>query len=154
MAVVTTVTLNHPEIRSLLTDRASIIGRRVQRFAQAFAPRESGKLASSIFVVVGQLPHAVYADIGTQLNYGLYQHEGTGIYAGRGMIRARDGGVMRFRPGPSTGPLRRGRRRRARSARPWVFASAVKGVPPNPFLVQALSAVLGPGIRMRRTRGR
>jgi hypothetical protein len=154
MAVITTVTLNHPEIRALLTDRATIIGRRVHRFAQAFAPRESGRLASSIFVVVGQLPHAVYADIGTPLNYGLYQHEGTGIYAGRGMIRARAGRVMRFRPGRSTGPLPRGVEHPERQARPWAYAMAVKGVPPNPYLVQALSAALGPGIRMRRTRGR
>lgn len=154
MAVVTTVTLHHAEIRALLTDRATIIGRRVHRFAAAFAPRESGRLASTLFVLVGQLPHAVYADIGTPLDYGLYQHEGTGVYAGRGMIRSRTGRAMRFRPGRSTGPLRRGAQHPARQDRPWAYAMAVKGVPPNPYLVQALSAVLGPGIRMRRTRGR
>jgi hypothetical protein len=154
MAVFVTVRLNHPEIVALLTDRAYRIGRRVHRLAQAYAPRESGRLASSLFVTAGTTGAHVFADVGTFLPYGLYQHEGTGVYAGRGMIRARPGKVMRFRPGRAVGPLRAGESHPPASARGWVYARAVKGVPPNPFLVQALNDVVGGVARVQRIRVR
>lgn len=154
MAHSVTVTLNHAEIASLLTDRAWQIGRRVHRFAQAHAPRETGRLAGSIFVVVRYSPGTVYAEIGTNVKYGLYQHEGTGIYAGRGYIRPKTGKYMRFKPGRPTGPLPQGVGHKSRGARPWVYAKKVKGVPPNPFLTQALTDVVGPVARIRRGRAR
>lgn len=154
MSHTVSVTLNRPEIATLLVGRARRIGQAVRRGAARRAPKESGRLAGSLFVVVGYVPGIVFAEIGTHLDYGLWQHEGTGIYAGRGMIRSKTGKVMRFKPGRRVGPLPKGVSHPSRAARPWVFARAVKGLPPNPFLVQALNDVVGPVARISRGTGR
>lgn len=151
MAVVVTVTLNHPEIYALLTDRVRRIGNRVQNVARRRAPKDTGALAGSIHVVVNSAPGFVFADIGSNLDYALWQHEGTGIYAGRGYIRPKRARVLRFKPGRQIGPVRgsgkfsRGRK----SGGGYVYAQKVKGTPPNPYLVSALYSVVGGSGRIR-----
>lgn len=154
MAHTVAVKLNHAEISALLTTRTWQIGNKVQHRAQMRSPRESGRLAASIYLVVRHVPGVVFAEIGTRVKYGLYQHEGTGIYAGRGYIKPKTRTIMRFRPGRATGPLPQGQEHPARSARPWVYAKRVKGVPPNPFLTDALNDVVGTAARIRRGRSR
>jgi hypothetical protein len=150
MAVVVTVTLNRPEIYALLTDRARRIGNRVQNVARRRAPKDTGALAGSIHVIVGAAPGFVFADIGSNLRYAIWQHQGTGIYAGRGYIRPRTAKVMRFKPGRKAGPLRgSGLYNRGRRASGYVYARKVKGTPPNPFLVSALYSVVGGSGRIR-----
>lgn len=152
MAYTTAVKLNHSEIADLLTTRTWLVGNKVQHRAQIRAPRESGRLSASIYLVVRHVPGVVFAEIGTRVKYGLYQHEGTGIYAGRGYIYPKTRTFMRFKPGRMAGPLPRGVQHPARSARPWVYARKVKGVPPNPFLTDALNDVVGAMARIRRGR--
>src|SRR5688572_17104741 len=145
MAVIVTVTLNRPEIYALLTDRVRRIGNRVQNVARRRAPKDTGALAASLHTVVGAAPGFVFADIGSNLDYALWQHEGTGIYAGQGYIRPKRARVMRFKPGRKIGPVRgsgkfsRGRRQTGG----FVYAHKVKGTPPNPYLVSALFSVVG-----------
>lgn len=168
MAIISITTeLNRPEIHALLTDRVRRIGNRVQNVARRRAPKDSGSLAASIRVSVGvgavssnggSPSGFIFADIGSSLDHAIWQHEGTGIYAGRGYITAKSGRVMRFKPGRRPGPLRgsgKFDRGRARSGG-YVFAKKVKGVPPNPYLVTALVAVVGGSgrIRMFSRRGR
>lgn len=155
MTVVVTVSLNHAEIQALLHRRVSLIGVKVQAVARRRAPRATGKLSGSISMSANAGGRAVYADIGTPLQYGLYQHEGTGIYATGRPIRPRRAKYMRFMPGRPVGPLQGGgkfTRGRRRSGPGWVFAKQVRGVPPNSFLTTALADVVGvhPGTRIRR----
>lgn len=150
MSYTTNVDLNHAEIAALLLARAEQLGSRVHRFAQAYSPRESGRLAGSLYLRVRYRPGLIYAEVGTSLAYGMYQHEGTGIYAGRGLIHAKTRRYMKFRPGRFRGPLVKGAEHPARANRPFIYARTVKGVPPNPFLVQALTDVVGSVARIRR----
>lgn len=151
-----TVDLNRPEIYALLTDRARRIGNKVQNVARRRAPTDTGKLAASIHVVVGSAPGFVFADIGTNLDYGLYTHEGTGIYGSGRPIRPVRARVMRFRPGKTPRPQTDGFRRARRDQRTWQFAKEVKGQPSKPYLVSALRDVVGSAgrVRMFARRGR
>lgn len=121
------------------------LGRQVQRVAQRRAPSRTGRLATSIGVVVNSAPGFVYADIGTPLNYGLWQHEGTGIYGPTGhRIFPRRAKALRFTPGRSVGPVGGGGRfRRGHSNTSGVLLRySVKGIPGQPFLVEALFDVM------------
>jgi hypothetical protein len=151
MAVVVTVTLNQPEIYALLTDRIRRIGNKVQNVARRRAPKDTGALAVSLHTVVGAAPGFVFADIGSNLDYALWQHQGTGIYAGRGYIWPKRATMMRFKPGRQVGPVRGSGRfsRGRRNASGYVYARKVKGTPPNPFLVSALYSVVGGSGRIR-----
>jgi hypothetical protein len=101
-------------------------GRRVQRAAQRIAPVRTGRLRESINVRMRPGIRGVVVEVGTSLNYALYQHDGTGVYGPRGRpIRARRGKVMVFDVG--------GQR---------VFAREVRGVPGTKFLARALSAAV------------
>lgn len=100
---------------------------RVMRKAKRIAPVDTGLLAASIhrrptFTVFG--PSAV---VGSNVNYAILVHEGTGIYGPRGRpitaVRAR---AMRF-------TVKGGK---------TVFAISVRGTRPNRFLKNALDAVL------------
>lgn len=151
MAYTVSVDLNRTEIYALLTERARRIGNRVQNVARRRAPKDTGQLAASIHVIVGAAPGFVFADIGTGLDYGLWQHEGTGIYGSGRPIRARSGGVMRFKAGRAIGPVQGGGKfRRGRAASPWVYARTVRGTPGTPYLVSALTDVVGGSGRVRR----
>ena len=67
-----------------------------------------------------------------------WQHQGTGVYAGKGPIRPKKGSYLVFRASRSVGPLRQGQKHPAPGKRQLVFAKQVKGVPPNPFLLNAM----------------
>jgi len=110
--------------------------RRVTNLAKAGAPVDNGKLRASITSSVSTRGKRVVGRVWTPLKYGLWQHEGTGIYAGRGRIYPKTAKVLVFRPRKGR-PQRRGARG---SKGPVVFAKSVKGVPPKPYLVEALEA--------------
>lgn len=153
MAVVSiTVELNRPEIYALLTDRARRIGNKVQNVARRRAPKDTGKLAASIYTVVGSAPGFVFADVGSGLKYAIWQHEGTGIYGSGRRIRPTRARVMRFKPGRTPGPLRGSGLfdRGPRKPQPWIYAASVKGQPGSPYLVSALADVVGGAGRVRQ----
>ena len=90
---------------------------------------DTGRLRASISTQLVYRNARPAVLIGTNVKYALYVHEGTGIYGPKGIpIRPRRAKFLRFRPG------RRGR---------WVYARQVKGMRPNPFLVNALPAARG-----------
>lgn len=121
------------------------LGNQVQRVAQRRAPSRTGRLATSIGVVVNSAPGFVFADIGTPLANGLWQHEGTGIYGPTGKrIYPRRAKALRFTPGRSIGPVGGGGRfQRGRPNTSGVLLRhSVKGIPGQPFLVAALRDVM------------
>ncbi len=167
MAYTVTVNLHHPEIIAFLYAPGSpmrrnvrVLGEKVARVGARRAPRDTGRLAASVHVLdVGiRAPGKIYADVGSRVNYALWRHEGTGIYAGRGRIRPKHAKVMRFHPGRPMGPLRQGQSYPPRAQRGIVYARSVKGMPGSPYLVSALTDVIGGHGRVRRysarTRGR
>lgn len=127
---------------------------RVRNAAVRKAPRDTGALAASIEATVNLYGTRIVGRVGTRLQYGLYQHEGTGIYGPkRAPIRPVSAKALRFKPGRSIGPSRRGARGSSPEARGgWVFAKYVRGTPPNPFLVDALEEVMPGLVRKRGTR--
>ena len=163
MAYTVDVDLNHAEIQRFLYTRAGPmvynaerLGRRVQRVAQRRVDSDTGKLASSIHVVVGTAPGFIWASIGSSLEHAIWHHDGTGVYAGRGWIRPRRARVMRFKRGKTPKPSTHGYRPAAVDGRPYVYREKVRGQPPNPYLTSALRDTMGAFARIRlfRNRGR
>lgn len=118
------------------------VARRVENQAKRNAPVDEGTLRASIFTEIDIARPRVTARVGSKLKYALYVHEGTGIYGPRGaVIRPRTASVLVFEPGRLIGPLPRGRRESPRGRRGGpIFAKFVRGIPKNPFLVEALIA--------------
>lgn len=101
-------------------------GRRVRDLAQRLAPTDTGRLRGSINVRLKPGLRGVVVEVGTSLNYALYQHDGTGIYGPlHRPIRARRGKVMVF--------TWHGQR---------VYARQVRGVPGTKFLSRAVIAAV------------
>jgi Bacteriophage HK97-gp10, putative tail-component len=150
MPYTVSVDLHHVEIANFLYAPGSPVrrnwrnlGQKVQRVAIRKAPKDTGRMAASISVTVHNVPSALIATIGTGVHYALWVHQGTGVYAGRGPIRPRTGKYLRFKVGPSPRGLAR------RKPRSVVYATEVAGQPAQPFLTDALGAVLGGATRIR-----
>ena len=113
-------------------------GNRVLNQARRNAPVDEGRLRASLSLQMRQEISGPTAVVGSNLEYSVFVHEGTGIYAGRGMIRPRS---SRFLSWPVKNNSGRGNRRyRGGRTQSRAFAKAVRGVPPRPFLRDALSA--------------
>lgn len=113
------------------------VGRRVQNAARRRAPVDEGALRNSIEYVVDHRGDRTHITIGSPLPYARYIHEGTGIYGPKGTpIVPVTRQALKFQVKGASG------RRRGADAR-WVFAKSVKGIRPNPFLVDALVDVMG-----------
>lgn len=142
-----TVRINHANIDRdkvrIGTRWANRVGRRVQNEARRRAPVDEGTLRNSITYVVDVTAGRAHVTIGSPLPYARYIHEGTGIYGPRGTpIVPVTRQALKFQVKGGSG------RRRGRDA-PWVFAKSVKGIEPNPFLVEALATVMGRINRLR-----
>lgn len=111
---------------------------RVENRAKQLAPVDTGRLRSSISHELRQNRRAtLVARVGTNVDYALAVHDGTGIYGPKGTpIRPVSDRVLRF---PVRGPSPGGRSRSI-TATGFVFAASVKGTPPRPFLRNALPA--------------
>lgn len=119
------------------------IGGRVQNAARKRTPVDTGALRTSIEYTVDVRPNSTHVTIGSPLEYARYIHEGTGIYGPKGApIVPVTRQVLKFQVKGSTG------KRRGKDAK-WVYAKSVKGVKPNPFLVDALVDVMGQVNRLR-----
>lgn len=92
---------------------------------------DTGLLRSSIAVQLRTGPD-ISVRIGTNVYYALWIHEGTGIYGPRhAPIFPKTARYLRFKP---------------KGADHYIYRRSVKGIKPNPFLVEALSAArIGPG---------
>lgn len=90
---------------------------------------DTGRLRASIATVVVTRGGSPVVLVGTNVNYGRYVHDGTGVYGPRHTpIRPKRGKFLRFKP---------------RGSKKWIYARQVKGMRPNPFLANALSAARG-----------
>lgn len=87
---------------------------------------DTGRLRASIATQVVTRDGEPAVLVGTNVNYALFVHDGTGVYGPTGRpIRPRRAKFLRFRP---------------RGSRRWVYARSVKGMRPNAFLLNALHA--------------
>lgn len=102
-------------------------GRHVRDLARVLAPKRSGRLAASISVKLVPRLSGLAVEVGTGLDYALYQHDGTGVYGPRhSPIRARRGKVLVFTAGVGD----------------KVFARSVRGARPTKFLERAIVAAI------------
>lgn len=125
--------INQNVVRALFTDPNGGVaedllrrGRNVANLAKKYAPVNTGRLRSSIEARLVRYNGEVAVLISTNVNYAMFQHEGTGIYGPHGTpivpVQAR---FLRFRPKGST---------------MFVYARSVRGNPPTFFLRRALVA--------------
>lgn len=125
------------------------IGRRVTNAAKAHCPVDEGRLRASIdYTVDTSTSGRTVVTVGSPLDYAEYFHTGTGIHGPKGTpIVPVSRKALKFRyagPGGSAAV--------AKERRGWVFAKSVKGIEPNPFLIDGLRDVLGYLAHRRRTR--
>lgn len=90
---------------------------------------DTGRLRDSIKAVPIMRRNSPGSRIGTNVKYAILVHNGTGIYGPRGArIKPKTKRYLRFVP---------------KGGNRFVFAKSVKGMRPNPFLVDALAAARG-----------
>jgi hypothetical protein len=119
-------------------------GRQIVNAAKRNCPVDEGRLRSSINYVVTITPRRVVVNVGSPLEYAIYIHNGTGIYGPKHTpIRPVTAKALKFETPKGMGPMRPGQRRAAKGRRGYVFARSVRGVPPSPFLSDALEEVMG-----------
>lgn len=135
--------LDEPAVRRLLQSPDGDVARAVRQLAdrtanlaRGMAPVDSGALRASIRVEVRYSSAEVKAWVYTPLEYGLYVHEGTGIYGPLGRpIRPKRGQFLVFEA------------RNARTTAPGrgrlVFAREVRGQRPQRYLLEALRTAAG-----------
>lgn len=128
--------INRVEIRSILNGQRGAVardvykrGKRVEAVAKRGCPVDKGRLRASLITRLIVSNGVPAAEIGSDVDYALDVHEGTGIY-GRfhRPIRPRRGKYLVFRP---------------RGSRVTIFARQVRGVRGRPFLRNALPAARG-----------
>lgn len=115
-------------------------GRNVQQLARRKAPADTGTLKRSIITEMSTVGGVPVAQVGTNLEYALFVHEGTGIYGPRGqVIRPRTAKVLRW-PRVNNNYRSTGGPRRYKGGRTaaYSYARFVRGVRPRPFLREAL----------------
>ena len=144
------ITYNNSELRQLLSGPSGPVyqdirrrGNAVLRRARELVPKGgTGNLKRSLAVEMSTVGGVPVAKVGSRGNvkYAIFQHEGTGIYAGRGMIRPKRAKVLRW---PGINNSGKGNRRyQGGKTRGYVYARQVKGVPPTPYLTDALPEAL------------
>jgi len=114
------------------------MGNRVLNLARRGCPVDEGRLRGSLTCELRMEGGIPVARVGSNLDYLVYVHEGTGIYAGRGMIRPVRASVLRWPVKNNSGAGRR-RYRSGRTAA-YAYARSVRGVKGRPFLLLALVA--------------
>jgi len=125
--------INQRGVRALMTDPDGPVaqdllrrGRNVAYYARRFAPVDTGRLRASITAELVQYAGSIAVLVGSNVNYAMFQHEGTGLYGPHGTpIVPRRARFLRFKP---------------RGSSEFVYAREVRGVPPTFFLRRALAA--------------
>lgn len=123
------------------------VGRRVTNAAQKRAPVDEGTLRSSISYTLEWSIDMCHITIGSPLDYAEYFHTGTGIYGPKGTpIVPVTRKALKFRWEPTAAGAKK---KRPVEKRDWTFARSVKGMPANPFLINALIETMGAIERLR-----
>ncbi|KGI79382.1 hypothetical protein IL38_24100 [Actinopolyspora erythraea] len=149
------------QVAAFVTSEAGPVVRQVHRETEKVrnaavrrCPRDTGTLAASLEATVHVTGMRVTGIVGSRLDYALYVHEGTGIYGPKKRpIYPVSAQVLRFKPSRGAGPARRGSRGSSPERRGgYVYARWVRGMPPHPFLVEALEAVTKAPVRRNPVR--
>jgi hypothetical protein len=140
-----TVKLDQSALRALLDSPQgpvwSDIQRRTNRVlnqARRNAPVDEGRLRASLAMEMRSQDGSPVGRVGSNLDYALYVHEGTGIEAGRGYIVPVRGRVLRWPAKNNSGAG--ARRYKGGATAAYVYAKRSRGVKARPFLRDALSA--------------
>lgn len=140
------VILNTQEINRLLQSPSGpvaqdllIRGNRVKNAAQRLCPVDQGRLRASISTELAFDDGELVVRVGTNVDYAIYVHNGTGIYGPEKRpivpVRAK---ALRWAQRNNSG---RGRRRyRNGSTDGYVYSKRSKGTRGRPFLTKALPA--------------
>lgn len=115
-------------------------GNAVLREAKRLCPADTGTLRKSLTLEIGSDGGLPYAAVGSNLEYAIYVHEGTGLYSKRGAryIRPVRAKALRW---PLTNNTGRGRRRyKGGQTAAFVYSMRSSGSPGRPFLLNALPA--------------
>jgi hypothetical protein len=109
-------------------------GKRVEGEAKRLAKTDRGRLRTSIHASLVESQGVTGVQIGSNLKYAIWVHEGTGIYGPQGqMIRSPRGKVMVYRPRKFNASGRR-----IKSGK--IFIQKSRGQKPNRFLADAMPA--------------
>lgn len=138
--------LNRAQIQMILKSPFGPVARDMMRRGTNVSSKAKQNLSSSpMRVDTGRLRSDIHAElviyngkpavrVGTNVAYARFVHDGTGIYGPRAqMIRPKSKKILRWK-------ARSGQRS---SKGGYVFAREVRGMRPNPFLTNALSAARG-----------
>src|SRR5215471_10080737 len=98
---------------------------------------DQGTLRASIHTHMVRLGGILICEVGTDVEYAIYVHEGTGLYGPRhALIYPKRARVLVFTPRKSGGQFIK------RADRTTVFVKFTRGMPGTPFLRDALRIVL------------
>jgi hypothetical protein len=137
--------LNQAALKELMSGPSGLVYQDINRRTNATlrtarnkCPVDEGRLRSSLASEIRVQGSVVVGRVGTNLDYALWVHEGTGIYAGRGYITPKRGKFLSWPVKNNSG--QGARRYKGGATAQYAFAKKVKGVPGRPFLRQALEA--------------
>lgn len=147
MARKTTVRLDNYAIAQLaLSPSGPVIldmkrrANRVKNKARRLCPVDQGTLRASIADEILVERNAIIARVGSNLDYALYVHEGTGEAVGKGPIVPKSKKALRWPIKNNSGSGRR--RYQGGATAGYVFSKRSRGIKPTPFLRDALDAGL------------
>lgn len=118
------------------------VGRQVLQQARIFCPKDTGALVDTLTLEMDTENGTPVARVGTNKEYALFVHEGTGIYGPRRTpIRPRNKPFLAW---PAINNSGKGNRRyKGGKTAKYIYAKQVKGSPGKPFLTRALKQVTG-----------
>jgi len=144
-----TFKLNEAAAKSLTIAAAEkdlrVRANRVLNAARRGAPVDEGRLRSSLHVEFITVDGVPVARIGSNLEYAIFVHEGTGLYGPRhDYIYPRNGKFLVW-PAKNNSYVSTGGPRRFVGGKTaaFVFAKRVRGMKGRPFLTEALAAAAG-----------
>jgi len=117
-------------------------GNRVKQRAEVLAPVDQGRLRTSIKLEMDTENGVPIARVGTNVEYAIWVHEGTGIYGPRKTPIVPKN--FRYLKWPVKNQSGQGRRRyKGGKTENFAYAKSVRGMKPRPFLTRALQQVTG-----------
>ena len=140
-----TLKLDQEGLRTLLSSPQGAVWADIQRRtnrvlnqARRNAPVDEGRLRASLAMEMRSANGRPIGRVGTNVEYAMYVHEGTGVEAGRGYIVPVRARVLRWAATNNTGSGTR--RYRGGATQQFVYAKRSRGVKARPFLRDALTA--------------
>lgn len=144
------VVLRPQELQALLSSPQGPVFNEIRRRgnlvlnnAVRLVPVDEGRLKGSLTLEMSVEDGLPIARVGSNLDYAIYVHEGTGLWSKTrpGPIRPVNAKILRWPGKNNTG---KGRRRyKGGATANYVYARQSAGSPPRPFLTEALKAAGG-----------